>query len=480
MPNGKRGESHASLAVSNSAVLSLIGMSMCVAALLSLLFFSNSRVLSDILIEKVLAACAMAASFAVFYGLADRLATKRGGLAMCAIAAIGVAASICGRFVPEGMLVFCTACSCVIAIGVSSLMAMWFSDMCLTPRSRPHTYVAAAFAVGLLLCIAECFFPLNVRCIVSILALCVSCALAFVQRAAYAKKADTRARRDSRKAAARSRIQPESVIMLAVINAQFGFLAGGSYTEIRACSPCMLGAAILACIVIAIDAMGKKQRISEESIYPVTIPLTVTALVGMYLFGDGIPHIVAMCILAVIDAVYLVSGMVALSKHVILAGLSPIRTCARYYIINFLALAGGIAFGFAAGWVFKIDMVHGIQITVGAAVAYAFIASFFHKARFPDSTVKADGTVGFAPSTGKGQWKRRCFEVSERYGLSDRQNEVLFLIGQGRNAEYVAKNLTISVSTVQTHIRNIYQKLGVHSRQELLDLIEGTKLYGED
>ena len=40
--------------------------------------------------------------------------------------------------------------------------------------------------------------------------------------------------------------------------------------------------------------------------------------------------------------------------------------------------------------------------------------------------------------------------------------------------------LTISLSTAQTHSRNIYRKTGVHSRQELLDLIEDTKLYGEE
>ena len=200
----------------------------------------------------------------------------------------------------------------------------------------------------------------------------------------------------------------------------------------------------------------------------------------MYLFGGGIGHTIALCVLAVVDTVYLISGVVALNKHVILASLSPIRTYARARALDYCATAGGIALGIAAGWAFRIGQVEGIQVTAAIAVVYAFIASFFHKSRFPDSTVKSDGSVGFAPTQEKGQWKRRCREVSERFNLSDRQYEVLCLIGQGRNAEYVANALTISVSTVQTHIRNIYQKLGVHSRQELLDLIENTKLYEED
>ena len=38
---------------------------------------------------------------------------------------------------------------------------------------------------------------------------------------------------------------------------------------------------------------------------------------------------------------------------------------------------------------------------------------------------------------------------------------------------FIEQELVLSYNTVKTHIKHIYQKLGVHSRQELLDLIEG-------
>lgn len=37
------------------------------------------------------------------------------------------------------------------------------------------------------------------------------------------------------------------------------------------------------------------------------------------------------------------------------------------------------------------------------------------------------------------------------------------------------KTLLVSVNTAKTHIRNIYAKLGVHSQQELIALVEATK-----
>lgn len=62
--------------------------------------------------------------------------------------------------------------------------------------------------------------------------------------------------------------------------------------------------------------------------------------------------------------------------------------------------------------------------------------------------------------------------LSDRYGLTPREREVAHLLARGRNLPFVQKELHISQNTAQTHARHIYRKLGVHSRQEFLDLAE--------
>ena len=62
--------------------------------------------------------------------------------------------------------------------------------------------------------------------------------------------------------------------------------------------------------------------------------------------------------------------------------------------------------------------------------------------------------------------------VAMEYHLSSREYEVLTYLAHGRNAEYIAKKLVISMATAKSHTYNIYTKLGVHSRQELMDLVE--------
>jgi DNA-binding NarL/FixJ family response regulator len=50
--------------------------------------------------------------------------------------------------------------------------------------------------------------------------------------------------------------------------------------------------------------------------------------------------------------------------------------------------------------------------------------------------------------------------------LTDREMEVLRLVAQGMNNRDIAKTLYISENTVKNHIRNILEKLHLHSRME--------------
>ena len=50
--------------------------------------------------------------------------------------------------------------------------------------------------------------------------------------------------------------------------------------------------------------------------------------------------------------------------------------------------------------------------------------------------------------------------------LSARETEVLVLLAQGLTNPEIARALFISLPTVKSHTRNIYGKLGVHSRKQ--------------
>lgn len=58
------------------------------------------------------------------------------------------------------------------------------------------------------------------------------------------------------------------------------------------------------------------------------------------------------------------------------------------------------------------------------------------------------------------------------YGISKRELDVVRLLAKGRNVPFICDELFIAKSTVQTHIKHIYAKVGASNRQELLDAIE--------
>ena len=43
---------------------------------------------------------------------------------------------------------------------------------------------------------------------------------------------------------------------------------------------------------------------------------------------------------------------------------------------------------------------------------------------------------------------------------------------RGYSGKRISEVLVLSLNTVQTHTKNAYHKLGVHSHQELIDLVE--------
>ena len=60
----------------------------------------------------------------------------------------------------------------------------------------------------------------------------------------------------------------------------------------------------------------------------------------------------------------------------------------------------------------------------------------------------------------------RCAHVARHFGLTHREEEVLALVAQGKNAAEIEAALYISHNTAKGHLRHVYAKLGVHTREE--------------
>ena len=62
--------------------------------------------------------------------------------------------------------------------------------------------------------------------------------------------------------------------------------------------------------------------------------------------------------------------------------------------------------------------------------------------------------------------------LAQRYALSEREAQIVREFAAGRSARYLAEWHMLSEHTIKTYMRRAYTKIGVHSRQELIDAIE--------
>ena len=63
------------------------------------------------------------------------------------------------------------------------------------------------------------------------------------------------------------------------------------------------------------------------------------------------------------------------------------------------------------------------------------------------------------------------FRLHVLRSLSEREAAIVRLCVQGLNSTEIAKKLFISHRTVQNHKQHIYKKMGIHSTEELIDLL---------
>jgi DNA-binding NarL/FixJ family response regulator len=109
----------------------------------------------------------------------------------------------------------------------------------------------------------------------------------------------------------------------------------------------------------------------------------------------------------------------------------------------------------AAGYVLKdagrLDVVHALMDLYSGGSPISPLIARKVLARMRDAM-----PVSSTPATGE----------SARIVLTRREASILDLIARGDSYGEVAKVLSVSVGTVQTHVKNIYGKLSVHSRGE--------------
>ena len=102
-----------------------------------------------------------------------------------------------------------------------------------------------------------------------------------------------------------------------------------------------------------------------------------------------------------------------------------------------------------------------MAVCLAALLIYQLVAAW-RSSSAPATEATHDAAIDFQAA---------CDRVCSRKDLSRREAEIFTYLARGYSPAYVAGALTLSESTVRTHVKNIYRKLGVNSREDILDLM---------
>lgn len=118
------------------------------------------------------------------------------------------------------------------------------------------------------------------------------------------------------------------------------------------------------------------------------------------------------------------------------------------------------------------EQVAALIATVAVFIFVACLWLWFRKFSFSDTIEGITEAKEPQPVPVEDNIEQRCSLLGERFGLTERETEIFAMLARGRNGQVIREHYVVSRNTVKSHIKHIYQKLGVHSQQELIDLVE--------
>lgn len=266
------------------------------------------------------------------------------------------------------------------------------------------------------------------------------------------------------------------VLLMAAYSFAFNFsrATGSDVSETS-----MIGVALIAAVVL-VAGLFFFERFDVRHLYRLALPLMVAGMLIQPVLGEQATALSGI-LLNASHAGFIILTMIVLSN-----------ICYRY--------------GVVALWLFGITRA----ARVVASIIGGRIGAFVWLADDPDFTLAAtnlvviglvaacmgflnerelESTWGITPRERKSrngtstsasrstlesyyeQFVARCGQIARMYGLTRREEEVLSLLAQGKSVPKIERELYISNGTAKSHVRHIYAKLDIHSRDELVSLV---------
>lgn len=364
--------------------------------------------------------------------------------------------------------------------------AVWLALIATLPASECLLVIACAYLLAGLVSPVFAFLPGAIGCFVA----CVACAASIVLLAGM-PGGEPKGQGCARLCAASARSVLMSVAGPVVVFLALEIVMGlvMSFRAVEAAGDgSATGAKVLAsvcayaCLIVLV--MRRRELPDIRLLFERLFPLFALALALLPFASSAYGTLFS-------AALVFLQGMVGASVLFLLLQSS------REHGVPIIACVAGVSFaarafilvGLVVGW--SIGVVDGIDATaralmVAGAATYALSMVLVWSLKNRRST---NGPAAMSPvdEIPNGDPARAQTDVAGRpvpfgeiaarlaceHRLTAREEQVVALVACGRSAVYIADELGIAPETVRSYLKSAYPKLGVHSKQELIDLFVG-------
>ena len=416
----------------------------------------------DIAMIVTLFACALASKkLGVFY-------TKRSlhwlaGIALVA-STVGVFASI---YAPAIALVVAVPAAILGGFGIALVILFW-SELysCLNPVRVALYYSASIIAAALILYICRGFMlPWLFAATVSMPFVSLAC-LAFGFRSLPADELP-------RALGGAFSFPWKPVMLMAIYAFAYGLKESSMYAGLFGPHSAFGTLAVALAIFVGIVARGG--RFDFGAIYRVALPLMVAAFLVLPSLGFLNNAAADFCVTASYTA-FSILIMLILANMSYRYGISAIWLFGIERGVRALfSLLGreteNVFAGLDLGAASSEFMLNAVVIVLVVAMTMILFSEKELSSRWGVTFLGGSDTEGDRVIVKKQELANRCHEIAKQFGLSQREEEVLLLLAQRKTVGAIEKDLFIANGTAKTHIRHIYRKLDIHSRDELIDML---------
>ncbi|WP_102373380.1 response regulator transcription factor [Raoultibacter massiliensis] len=246
-----------------------------------------------------------------------------------------------------------------------------------------------------------------------------------------------------------------------------GFGVGLSWGESAALSyevpTSVIAVVLLFSLIVFFAKFGKGDVKSYSTFYAIAFPISTLLLLASLLLSDTselgsfdwILSFVYYCALAVFE-VCSITALITISQ------------------VNGVSSASAILARFG---------VYGVAVTIGKMVSFAVDATAVDGILGVvlmlyigwNVVVLAKDQILDSRETALPVPEAISENIGDTFGLTKREREVLTHLIEGRTYEGIGRALFISASTVKTHVKHIYKKMGIQTRDEMINLIFGSR-----